>query len=153
METLIIIINKNWIWLGPLLILCFGAALIWVCIDIFGEVQKEMEDGTEEWSKVRDQMSEAGASETTPTVYPYKTTEREGKLLMKNICPNCGHKGLRGGPRGGLSQNVLCPNCKYEFLAALVPTWCEWMGPASKERLAWPYGIESFVDQIGSKAE
>jgi len=56
METLIILINKSWIWLGPLLVLCFGVALIWLCVDIFGGIQEEMEDGTEEWEKVRERL-------------------------------------------------------------------------------------------------
>jgi len=56
METLIMLINKNWMWLGPLLVLCFGAVLIYLCVDIFGDIQEEMEDGTEEWEKVRERL-------------------------------------------------------------------------------------------------
>jgi len=56
MEAVILGINQNWMWLGPLLVICFGTALIWLCVDIFGEVQKEMEDGTEEWEKFKERL-------------------------------------------------------------------------------------------------
>jgi DNA-directed RNA polymerase subunit RPC12/RpoP len=30
-------------------------------------------------------------------------------------CPDCGSDTMRGGPKGGMSQNVACANCGAEF--------------------------------------
>jgi hypothetical protein len=30
-------------------------------------------------------------------------------------CPDCGCKVFRGGPRGGISQNIECAQCKARF--------------------------------------
>ena len=35
MEMIMMSINESWIWLGPLLVVCFGTALIAQVIDIF----------------------------------------------------------------------------------------------------------------------
>jgi len=35
MEMIMMGINESWIWLGPLLVVCFGTALIAQVIDLF----------------------------------------------------------------------------------------------------------------------
>jgi len=35
MEMIMMSINESWIWLGPLLVVCFGTALIAQVIDLF----------------------------------------------------------------------------------------------------------------------
>lgn len=35
--------------------------------------------------------------------------------LAKDICPDCGGVTWRRGPRGGLSQNMECRQCKARF--------------------------------------
>jgi hypothetical protein len=78
---------------------------------------------------------------TALAVQHRKLIEPEGALLLHGICPNCYHTMLLPGPRAGISQDVLCPACHHEFCVCPVHTWCEWFGPATKDRLAWPYGI------------
>jgi hypothetical protein len=43
--------------------------------------------------------------------------------LQSGQCPDCAGK-LRGGPRGGSSQNAMCESCHEEF------------------NLMWPFGVE-----------
>ena len=35
MEMIMVGINESWVWLGPLLVVCFGAALIAQVVDVF----------------------------------------------------------------------------------------------------------------------
>lgn len=35
MEMIMMSINESWIWLGPLLVVCFGTALIAQIVDVF----------------------------------------------------------------------------------------------------------------------
>ena len=39
MEMIMMSINESWIWLGPLLVICFGTALIAQVIDLFTETE------------------------------------------------------------------------------------------------------------------
>jgi len=39
MEMIMMGINESWIWLGPLLVICFGTALIAQVIDLFTETE------------------------------------------------------------------------------------------------------------------
>ena len=40
-----------------LVIIIFGGLLIKTCMDIFGGIRREMEDGTEEWEKLKAESS------------------------------------------------------------------------------------------------
>lgn len=40
---------------------------------------------------------------------------RQLKKFRKGKCPNCGQDGLRGGPCGGLSQNIICTSCGARY--------------------------------------
>jgi len=42
MEMIMMSINESWIWLGPLLVVCFGIALFAVVVDIFKGAIKEL---------------------------------------------------------------------------------------------------------------
>lgn len=46
---------------------------------------------------------------------PRQLTLEENEKLANFICPDCGWDLLIFGPRGGLSRNTLCGNCKTEF--------------------------------------
>jgi hypothetical protein len=35
--------------------------------------------------------------------------------LRHDICPDCGAKPLRAGPRGGVGQNIFCDGCGAGF--------------------------------------
>jgi len=35
MEIIMMNINENWIWLGPLLVICFGVVLVMQIVDVF----------------------------------------------------------------------------------------------------------------------
>jgi len=39
-----------------------------------------------------------------------KVTESELKSIKENKCPDCGHEGFLGGPRGGACENFKCAN-------------------------------------------
>jgi hypothetical protein len=39
--------------------------------------------------------------------------------LQRDLCPDCGHLGMRGGPRGGAGQNIFCEACGSGFNVAL----------------------------------
>ena len=61
--------------------------------------------------------------------------------LGRGVCPDCGSTKLRGGPQGGLSQNVLCENCRTEFNAGII-----------SERLAKPCDLQRQKDVYGLEA-
>jgi len=35
MEIIMMSINESWIWLGPLLVICFGVVLVMQIVDVF----------------------------------------------------------------------------------------------------------------------
>lgn len=70
-------------------------------------------------------------------------SKQEGVTILWGLCPDC-FVVLLGGPEGGLNQNLLCPRCHQEFLAAPVPEWCERMGIASEDR-------QEFYRAIGAR--
>jgi transcription elongation factor Elf1 len=41
------------------------------------------------------------------------------EALQRDTCPDCGHLGLDGGPRGGSGQNLFCGKCGAGFNVAL----------------------------------
>jgi ribosomal protein S27AE len=45
--------------------------------------------------------------------------DTEIEALTRDTCPDCGHLGLDGGPRGGAGQNVFCGKCGSGFNIAL----------------------------------
>lgn len=55
-------------------------------------------------------------------------------VLIKGSCPNCGGRNFKGGPRGGMSRNILCANCKTEFNVG--PAGAEHNGTCPPEREA-----------------
>lgn len=62
-----------------------------------------------------------------------KVTEAEAAILDQGKCPDCASEKFYLGPRGGLSQNVMCCNCKSEFnLTAGIA------GTFGKQRLSKP---------------
>lgn len=42
MPYVIMAINESWIWLGPLLLVCFGIMIVAVVVDLFSEINEEM---------------------------------------------------------------------------------------------------------------
>jgi ssDNA-binding Zn-finger/Zn-ribbon topoisomerase 1 len=62
------------------------------------------------------------------------------KSLSRGICPDCGSSMLRGGPKGGCSQNVLCETCRAEFNAGI---FSERLGPCEPARQKQVYGLEA----------
>lgn len=75
--------------------------------------------------------------------YPHGFTHKDEIFLAEGKCPYCKAKDrMRGGPEGGLSMNALCTVCYMEFNICLAaPALSEYLGIASTERRAWPYGI------------
>jgi hypothetical protein len=58
--------------------------------------------------------------------------------LRRDRCPKCKALGLRGGPRGGESQNVFCDACKSGYNIALPRMifhldLIEWSPPPTKK--------------------
>jgi len=56
MEKIMIGISDNWIWLGPLLCLCFGWIAVEVATDMFKGFGRELKDATEEWLRLRQSL-------------------------------------------------------------------------------------------------
>lgn len=44
--------------------------------------------------------------------------EKQMHDLRDDVCPDCGHHGLRPGPRGGAGQNIFCDQCHAGFNVA-----------------------------------
>lgn len=73
-------------------------------------------------------------------------SEVAGQLLLRNVCPNCHYRGgLLPGPRGGLSQNRVCPECYNEFNVGPIAGMCESFGVATSERMRDVYGYTVVV--------
>jgi hypothetical protein len=48
-----------------------------------------------------------------------KQDEPDFLMLARGICPNCGGRSFRPGPRGGLAQNIECRACLRRFNVAV----------------------------------
>jgi hypothetical protein len=53
-------------------------------------------------------------------------------------CPDCGVWDMRGGPEGGMSQNILCANCGSEF---------NWAQRFMADRISWQDFGELLAEQ------
>jgi hypothetical protein len=48
-----------------------------------------------------------------------KQDEPDFLMLARGVCPNCGGRSFRPGPRGGLAQNIECRACLRRFSVAV----------------------------------
>ena len=58
METIMRMINENWIWLGPVMCLVSGWVLIALVWGLLRDATQEIEDATREWKAARDKGAE-----------------------------------------------------------------------------------------------
>jgi hypothetical protein len=58
MQMIMNAINQNWFWLGPLLCLSLGCAIIKLTWSILTGFSRELEDATREWKEAGEQGAE-----------------------------------------------------------------------------------------------
>ena len=69
--------------------------------------------------------------------------------FQEGKCPDCGSTNLLGGPRGGLSQDVMCGDCHHEFCVS--PLSVERIYRATKPAPAPPPAPDSEVAELRRK--
>ena len=123
----------EWTTIGLIgLILFFVFVFVEAILKNKEKVNEDIQPGDPRWKSMGFvRVPEALRGDILEVKYPCKPCEKEcdslcdkiemdsdtllKRILLERCCPDCGCEYICGGPRGGMSINVMCADCKHTF--------------------------------------